>query len=140
MGWIDMNLPTLLISTALLFTPYQYAQAEARHDTIKEIQCLSAIVYAESRGEPKTGQLAVAHASINRSKRSDRSICKIKGVTRKTPTLKLQPYFKQIAKTAMSTYSTIGKADSWNRGKKPHSRGDKVKVIQSHVFYIMASL
>jgi hypothetical protein len=135
-----MNLPTLVLSTTLIFTPYQYAQAEARHDTIKEIQCLSSVIFAEARGEPKTGQLAVAHASINRSKRSDRSICKIKGVTRKPPTLKLQPYFKQIAKTAMSTHSNVGKADSWNTGKKPHSRGDKVKVIARHVYYVMSSL
>ena len=135
-----MNLPTLVLSTTLIFTPYQYAQAEARHDTIKELQCLSAIIYSEARGEPEIGQLAVAHASINRSKRSGMSLCKIKGVTRKTPTLKLQHYFKQIAKTAMSTHSTIGAADSWNTSKKPHSRGDKVKVIGRHVFYIIASL
>jgi hypothetical protein len=135
-----MNLPTLVLSTTLLFIPYQSAQAEARHNTIKELQCLSAIIYSEARGEPEIGMVAVAHASINRSKRSDRSICKIKGVTRKTPTLKLQQYFKQIAKTAMSTHSTIGKADSWNTGKKPHSRGDKVKVIARHVYYVMSSL
>ena len=137
-----MNLPAIALSATLLFAPYQYAQAqaEARHNTINELQCLSAIIYSEARGEPETGQLAVAHASINRSKRLASSICKIKGVTRKPPTLKFQLYFKQIAKTAMSTHSTVGKADSWNTGKKPHSRGDKVKVIQSHVFYIMSSL
>ena len=137
-----MNLPTLLISTALLFTPYQYAQAEARHDTIKEIQCLSAVIYAEARGESKKGQLAIGYASINRAKRSSRSICKIKGVTRKTIPEKDKVRFKDITITALRSnkHNPIANADSWNTSKKPAHRGKVTAIISHHVFYVMNNL
>lgn len=136
-----MHLPTLALSAVLILSPTHSAHADRHYNTKQEIQCLSSIIYAEARGEPEIGKLAVAHASINRAKRSDRSTCKIKGVTRKHIPLKLQPYFKTLAaKSLSSKHKLIGVADSWNTGKKPHSRGKKVKVIGEHVFYIMSSL
>jgi spore germination cell wall hydrolase CwlJ-like protein len=141
MGRLFMNLPTLALSATLILIPTHSAYAERHHASNKEIQCLSSIIYAEARGEPEIGKLAVAHASINRAKRSERSTCKIKGVTRKSVPLKLQPYFKTLAaKSLSSKHKLIGVADSWNTGKKPHSRGKKVKVIGQHVFYVMSSL
>lgn len=44
-----------------------------------EIRCLADNVYHESRGEPRNGQLAVAHVTINRAKASGfpDSICAV---------------------------------------------------------------
>lgn len=137
-----MNLPTLALSTTLLFTPYQYAQADARHDTIKEIQCLGEAIYSESRGESKKGQFAIGYAVINRSKRSSRSICKIKGVTRKIIPTKDKLHFKDIAISVLRSnkHNPIANADSWNTSKKPAHRGKITAIISHHVFYVMNDL
>ena len=37
--------------------------------------CLALNVYHESRGEPRSGQLAVAHVTLNRAKASDEHVC-----------------------------------------------------------------
>lgn len=37
--------------------------------------CLSLNVYFEARGEPESGQLAVAHVTINRSKQNGTQVC-----------------------------------------------------------------
>ena len=136
-----MNLPVIALSATLLLTSIHSAHAGAHYNTKNEIQCLSAIMYSEASGEPELGKLAIAHASINRAKRSSRSTCKIKGVTRRSPPTALQPYFKTLAAKALfSKHKVIGLADSWNTGTRPHSRGNKIKVIARHVFYVMASL
>jgi spore germination cell wall hydrolase CwlJ-like protein len=136
-----MNLPVLALSATLILTPIQSAHAGAHYSTLKEIKCLSAIMYSEARGEPELGKLAIAHASINRAKRSERSTCKIRGVTRQRPPTALQPYFKTLAAKALfSKHKPIGLADSWNTGFRPHSRGKKVKVIGAHIFYVVSSL
>ena len=136
-----MNLPVIALSATLLLSSIHSTHAGAHYSTLKEIQCLSMVIYSEARGESKKGQLAIAHASINRAKRSSRSTCKIKGVTRRSPPTALQPYFKTLAAKALfSKHKVIGLADSWNTGTRPHSRGKKVKVIARHVFYVMASL
>ena len=141
MGRLLMNLPTLALSATLILIPAHSAYAERHHATNKEIQCLSSIIYSEARGEPEIGKLAVAHASINRAKRSERSTCKIKGVTRKHIPLKLQPYFKTLAvKSFSSKHKLIGKADSWNTSKKPAHRGKVTAIISHHVFYVMNNL
>ncbi len=48
-----------------------------RSDT--ELQCLALTIYHESRGEPDTGKLAVAHVVLNRAKdqRFPRTICEV---------------------------------------------------------------
>ena len=136
-----MNLPVIALFATLILTSIHSAHAGGHYSTLKEIQCLSAIMYSEASGEPELGKLAIAHASINRAKRSSRSTCKIKGVTRRSPPTALQPYFKTLAAKALfSKHNPIAKADSWNTGSRPHSQGKKVKVIGAHVFYIMSSL
>ncbi len=136
-----MNLPTIALSATLILSSIQSAQAGAHYSVKKEIQCLSAIIFSEASGEPELGKLAVAHASINRAKRSSRSTCKIKGVTRRQPPTALQPYFKTLAAKALfSKHKVIGLADSWNTGSRPHSKGKKVKIIGAHIFYTMLDL
>ena len=108
-----MNLPIIVL---LILSSSYSAHAGAHYNTKKEIRCLSAIMYSEARGESKKGQLAIAYASINRAKRSSRSICKIHGVTRRSPPTALKPYFKTLAAKALRTkYKPIGLADSWNQ-------------------------
>ena len=123
----------ILLSSILLIPSITYAQGN-------QIKCLADIIYSEARGENKTGMIAVAHASLNRAKRSGLPICHIKGVTRKPPNKALKPFFYQLARLSLHSSSTIGTADSWNVHKIPHDRGKKVKTIGKHVFYIMGKL
>jgi hypothetical protein len=133
-----MNLPILAI---LILSSSHSAHAGGHYNTKKEIRCLSAVIYSEARGEPELGKLAIAYASINRAKRSSRSICKIKGVTRRSPPTVLKPYFKILATKALRTkHSPIGLADSWNQGKKPTYKGKVTAIISHHVFYVMTDL
>jgi spore germination cell wall hydrolase CwlJ-like protein len=123
------------IVAAILMTLPILSQA-----TSDKTQCLARIIYSEARGEPLAGQLAVAHAVINRSHRSDRHICRVKGVTALEPSDKLKPFFYNLARLSLKSASTIGTADSWNVKKIPHDRGKKVKKIGAHIFYIMSKL
>ena len=137
-----MNLPVIALSVTLLLTSIHSTHAGAHYSTLKEIQCLSMVIYSESRGESKKGQLAIAYASINRAKRSSRSTCKIKGVTRKSIPAKDKLYFKDIAITALRSnkHNPIANADSWNTSKKPAHRGKVTAIISHHVFYVMNDL
>lgn len=123
----------IILSSILLLPTITYAQSS-------QVKCLADIIYSESRGESKLGMIAVAHASLNRSKRSGLPVCHIKGVTRKPPNKALKPFFYNLARLSLHTHSTIGTADSWNVSKIPHDRGKKVKTIGRHVFYIMGKL
>lgn len=124
----------IILSSVLLISPIiTYAQSN-------QVKCIADIVYSEARGENKTGMLAVAHASLNRAKRSHLPVCAIKGVTRKPPNKALKPFFYQLARLSLHSSSTIGTADSWNVSKIPHDRGKKVKIIGRHIFYIMGKL
>jgi hypothetical protein len=136
-----MNLPVLALSATLILTPIHSAHAGAHYSTLKEIKCLSMIIYSEASGEPELGKLAIAYASINRAKRSERSTCKIKGVTRRSPPTALQPYFKTLAAKALfSKHKVIGLADSWNTSRKPAHKGKVTAIISHHVFYVMNHL
>jgi spore germination cell wall hydrolase CwlJ-like protein len=136
-----MNLPVIALSATLLLSSIHSAHAGAHHSTLKEIQCLSAIMYSEARGEPELGKLAIAHASINRAKRSARSTCKIHGVTRRSIPTVDKPYFKTLAAKALfSKRNPIGKADSWNTSRKPAHKGKVTAIIGAHVFYVMNDL
>ena len=136
-----MNLPVIALSATLILTSIHSAHAGGHYNTKNEIQCLSAIMYSEASGEPELGKLAIAHASINRAKRSSRSTCKIKGVTRRSPPTALQPYFKTLAAKALfSKHKVIGLADSWNTSIKPAHRGKVTAIISRHVFYVMSDL
>jgi len=125
---VNKLLLTLLLATSS-------AQAD-------EAKCLSKILYSEGRGESIEGIVALSESTIARAKRSGKSICKVKGVTRKQPPVRLAHYWITLAKTVLNDkQAPITKgADSWNTGTKPHSKGKVQRVIGGHVFYVMAEL
>jgi spore germination cell wall hydrolase CwlJ-like protein len=45
--------------------------------TLVALACLSLNVYHEARGEPETGQLAVAHVTLNRARRKKMKVCDV---------------------------------------------------------------
>lgn len=45
--------------------------------TLLALACLSLNVYHEARGEPDTGQLAVAYVTLNRAWRNDMEVCDV---------------------------------------------------------------
>ena len=47
---------------------------ETNHNN-KQLTCLAKNIYYESRGEPLTGQLAVANVTVNRKKNNNSTIC-----------------------------------------------------------------
>ena len=107
-----------------------------------EATCLSRILYSEGRGESILGVIALAESTIARAKRTHKTICKVKGVTRKNPPKRLAHYWVTLAKTVLADNGkpiTKG-ADSWNTGKKPAYKGDITRHIGRHTFYTMADL
>jgi spore germination cell wall hydrolase CwlJ-like protein len=42
-----------------------------------EIQCIAEIMHAEAQGEPITGLIAIAEASVNRSKTQNKPVCRL---------------------------------------------------------------
>lgn len=105
-----------------------------------EIECLANIMFSEARGESVEGVIAVGHASINRSKVSKHTICNLKGVTKRQVPKEVKGSYVALAKSALSTKSVVGKADSWERGVIPHRAGSITRRIGKHVFYQMAGL
>lgn len=104
-----------------------------------EISCLANIMYQEGRSESLEGVIAIGEASKSRAKRTNKSICKIRGVTRKKPPERLKSYWNGIAKIILNDKQkpTIGLADSWNKGKRPGHDGAITKYLAPHVFYVM---
>lgn len=101
-----------------------------------EIKCLSEIMYSEAQGEPVTGLIAVAEASVNRSKAQKRKVCAITGVTRKTVPKSLQSHYQSIAGNVvrLQTNDHAKNADSWE-ARLPRNKGKITAKIGRHYFY-----
>ncbi|MES3153424.1 cell wall hydrolase [Sphingomonas faeni] len=130
------------------------AQAVAAQDGAAAddaLQCLAGAIYFESKGEPLTGQLAVAEVIINRAKsgRFPADVCAV---------VKQRGQFSFVrggqiptinAGTAYRTAIAVAKvalADAWNSpaqkalyfntpDRRPSVRAIKVASIGNHVFY-----
>jgi N-acetylmuramoyl-L-alanine amidase len=130
------------------------AQAVAAQDSAAAddaLQCLAGAIYFESKGEPLTGQLAVAEVIINRAKsgRFPADVCDV---------VKQRGQFSFVrggqipainAGTAYRTAIAVAKvalADAWNSpaekalyfntaDRRPSVRAVKVASIGNHVFY-----
>jgi len=130
------------------------AQAVAAQDSAAAddaLQCLAGAIYFESKGEPLTGQLAVAEVIINRAKsgRFPTDVCAV---------VKQRGQFSFVrggqiptinAGTAYRTAIAVAKvalADAWNSpaqkalyfntpDRRPSVRAIKVASIGNHVFY-----
>lgn len=101
-----------------------------------EIKCLSEIMYSEAQGEPVTGLIAVAEASVNRSKNQKRKVCAITGVTRKQVPKALQSHYQSIAGNVvkLQTNDQAKNADSWE-ARLPRNKGKITAKIGRHYFY-----
>jgi len=106
-----------------------------------EKECLASIMASEASGESLEGLVAIAQASINRAKITKRTVCSIKGVTRKSPPADLAVYYYDIAAVALAGgKSIVGAADSWERSKVPKYAGKITRRIQNHTFYVSKRL
>jgi len=103
--------------------------------------CLAKIIFAESRGESIEGAIAVGQATVNRAKRTGKTICKLTGVSRLTPPRNLIAHYMALAKSVIGGKdSIVQNSDSWNTGTKPRYSGEIVRQIGDHVFYVMSRL
>lgn len=130
------------------------AQAVAAQDSAaadEALQCLAGAIYFESKGEPLTGQLAVAEVIINRAKsgRFPADVCAV---------VKQRGQFSFVRGGQIPTinggaaYRTaiavakVALADAWNSpaekalyfntpDRRPSVRAIKVASIGNHVFY-----
>ena len=106
-----------------------------------ESECLAAIMHSEASGESLEGLIAVAQASINRSKATKRPICSIRGVTRKKPPQNIAKHYVALAQSIIDGgASIVGRADSWERSKRPRLAGHITRRIGKHTFYKMKGL
>jgi hypothetical protein len=106
-----------------------------------ESECLASIMHSEASGESLEGLIAVAQASINRSKATNRSICLIRGVTRKKPPQNIAKHYVSLAQSILDGgASIVGRADSWERSLRPRYAGQITRRISRHTFYFMKGL
>lgn len=107
-----------------------------------ESECLARIMHSEASGEALEGLIAVGQASINRSKATKKSVCNIRGVTRKNPPTIIAKYYLSLAEAILDGgASIVGAADSWERRIVPRYRGSRItRRIGHHTFYIMKGL
>ena len=106
-----------------------------------EAECLASIMHSEASGESLEGLIAVAQASINRSKATNTTVCHIKGVTRKKPPSSIAQHYTSLAQSILNGgKSIVGKADSWERALKPRYAGKIVRHIGRHTFYVSKRL
>lgn len=101
-----------------------------------QLKCLSEIMHSEAQGEPITGLIAVAEASVNRSRTQKRNVCAITGVTRKSVPRNLQAHYKAIAESVvkLKTDDYAKGADSWE-ARLPSYKGKITARIGRHYFY-----
>ena len=66
MHFLFQTLKATLVTMFLLASPSMGKEAQTRES--KEIECLAHNIYYESRGEPRKGQIAVGHVTMNRVK------------------------------------------------------------------------
>lgn len=106
-----------------------------------EAECLADIMHSEASGESLEGLIAVAQASINRSRATKRSICSIRGVTRKKPPRNIAQHYTALAQSILDGgASIVGRADSWERSRQPKYAGKISRFIGKHTFYVMKGL
>ena len=103
-----------------------------------EAECLARVMYAEARGEPFEGVIAIGQATVNRSASKNKPICALTGVAQKKLPSKMAEYYKSIAKHLLSkpSNSVAMNADSWNTGRTPAYPGEVTRQIRNHVFYV----
>ena len=100
-----------------------------------QLKCLSEIMHSEAQGEPITGLIAVAEASVNRSKTQKRNVCAITGVTRKSVPRALQAHYKAAGSVVKLKTDDYAKgADSWE-ARLPSYKGKITARIGRHYFY-----
>ena len=106
-----------------------------------ESKCLAEIMFSEASGESLEGLIAVAQASLNRSKGTNRSICVLRGGTRRVLPSNIAKHYISLAASIMDGgVSIVGKADSWERAKKPRYAGRITRRIGEHTFYVSRRL
>lgn len=103
-----------------------------------EATCLSTILWAESRGEPLEGIIAIGQSAISKANREHTTICKLKGVQRLKPANNMSEYFDLLSIHMITNPSTnVSRgADHWDVGR-PHMKGRITRQINKHVFYIL---
>jgi spore germination cell wall hydrolase CwlJ-like protein len=130
------------------------AQAVAAQDSAaadEALQCLAGAIYFESKGEPLTGQLAVAEVIINRAKsgRFPADVCAVVKQRGQFSFVRGGQIPNISAGTAYRTAIAVAKvalADAWNSpaekalyfntaDRRPAGRVIKVASIGNHVFY-----
>lgn len=126
--------------------------AQSTHDGDDEaIQCLAGAIFYESKGEPLSGQLAVADVIINRSKsgRFPADICEV--VTQRGQFGFVRggriPQINEDSRSYRTAVAVakVALADAWdseaeralyfNRGRAPASGLTKVATIGNHIFW-----
>ena len=101
-----------------------------------QLLCIAEIMHAEAQGEPITGLIAIAEASVNRSKTQNKPVCKITGVAREKVPKALRTHYLAIANGVVKAKSNdhAKGADSWE-ARIPSYKGKITARIGGHYFY-----
>lgn len=105
-GQVNQILLILGITTVLgiSFTTYSIAE---NHYEVREIKCLALNIYHEARGEPESGQLAVATVTMNRvkSEKYPDDVCRV--VYQRGWSSKLQRFISAFSWTDYDSVSQV---------------------------------
>lgn len=104
--------------------------------------CLTRLIAAEAIGEPKQGQIAVAHAAINHALKSGKSLCKLPAHYATARDKKARARLAVIAANALNGKTkdpTLG-ATSWVSGKSKLKGARFMAAIGHHRFYYVEKL
>lgn len=101
--------------------------------------CLAAVIYAEARGEPPVGQLAVAHVVLNRAEHDPERICEVTRRPHQFARLRPSPEFIELAVQILNHPGedpTEG-ADHFHSGPIPYWAPSMTRTttIGGHTFY-----
>lgn len=130
--------------------PISVASSSSLHldrlPSMKEVKCLASVIWHESRGEPISGQLAVAKVVLNRTKseKFPKTICKVafqKDQFTDLKRIKFDNKSLQLAKAALvKPISGFGNITFYHRSDispywSKHRDFTKAFKIGNHTFY-----
>jgi len=148
---MSKNILSIVALTSLLFSNTALSSVVSTSSMKRDVRCMAANIYHESRGESIRGQKAVASVTMNRVRASNypNSVCNVvfqksqfSWTKRKSIPSKVPVHIYQLAKSYVNNYNrnmdvtkgatffhSVKSRPSWS------NRLQRVTRIDNHIFY-----
>jgi N-acetylmuramoyl-L-alanine amidase len=139
----------LIVLFAIVVSPLLYAEETSHAVSEKHVECLAKNLYFEARGEPRLGQIAVAHVVLNRTQSEEypSDICKViyephqftwtKNARAKIRDWELFQELKELARHVIMnrTKDPTKGALNFHRVTSTKTKTRRATIIGNHIFY-----